>query len=69
MLDHEKVFTVAKNDAEFQKALKLTKQKFPSGWFLDTIQKGIWASGYAGWVLGRYGEREYMKRMDEWRLL
>lgn len=64
---HTRVFRIAKKDARFQKALNLTKQKQPNGLLSSELEKGIWAAGYAGWVMGRYGEAEYLKQHDLWR--
>ena len=70
MLDHEKVFKVAKRDEDFVLALKLTGQKLPrGGMFADTLELGIWAAAYSGWVLGRHGHAEWQRRMDVWRTL
>ncbi len=70
MLNHEKVFKVAKNDEEFVAALKATDQRLPRmSFFADTLELGVWAASYAGWVLGRYGADEFMRRMERWREL
>lgn len=68
MMNHEKVFKLAKADDEFRRAVVDSGQRFPSFSF-DTLEKGVWASGYAGWILGRYGAEEYKRRADYWRTL
>ena len=67
-MNHEKVFKIAKNDKEFRADVLASEQKFPR-WSFDTLEKGVWASGYAGWVLGKYGPAEYIRRRDIWRAL
>lgn len=66
MINHEKVFKAAKRDDQFRADLDQTHQKFPS-MFADTLVKGIWASAYSGWIMGRYGPAEYERRVEQWR--
>lgn len=67
-MNHEKVFKVAKRDRAFMSAIRASDQKMP-GFFADSLEKGIWAAGYAGWVLGYYGTKEYLRRKAEWEFL
>ena len=68
-LDHEKVFKLAKKDEDFQADLLLSNQKFPTSFLTGTLEKGAWAAGYAGWILGKLGSREYHRRKELWQLL
>jgi len=68
VLNHEKVFDLAKKDSLFLGYIKSSDQKFPR-WTWDTLEKGIWASSYAGWVLGYYGVEEYKRKVTLWRKL
>jgi hypothetical protein len=65
MMYHEKLYEVAKRDDEFKLAIKGSGQKLP--FWPDSIDKGMWAACYSGWVLGRYGNDEYMRRESQWK--
>jgi len=70
MLDHKRVFAIAKKDTVWLDHLKATDQKMPiGGFFGDSLEMGIWAAGYAGWILGKYGPEEYLRLRDIWRKL
>jgi len=68
MINHEKVYVIAKDDDVFNEQLKAMNEKMPR-FFVDTLEKGIWAACYAGWVLGYHGVKEYTRRQFEWRAL
>jgi hypothetical protein len=59
-----RLFKLAKKDEEFQAALIATGQKFPRFCF-DELEKGVWAAGYAGWVMGKRGPEVYLKMRAE----
>ena len=65
---HEKVYDVARRDKEYRADVKASPDDFPI-FTSDTLRKGIWAAGYAGWVLGRHGKEELVRRSAEWKLL
>jgi len=68
-MNHEKVFGLAKKDIGFNAALNASGQKMPTSLFSGTLEKGIWAAGYSGWILGTFGAAEHLRRSAEWRQL
>lgn len=68
-VDHTEVFKIAKADDEFIADMKLCDEKLPSVLFGDTLAKGVYASCYAGWILGKFGSREYLRRKSYWSTL
>lgn len=68
MVDHEKVFNEALKDKEFVNAMKETGEKIPYLSF-DTLEKGLWAAAYNGWILGKYGASELEVREIHWKTL
>lgn len=56
---HERVFEAALEDDDFQLALGISNQTPPVP--ADSLDKAIWAAGYAGWVLGHRGPAAYLK--------
>ncbi len=69
MMNHEKVYKVAKKDRAFIAAVELTGETIPVGLFADTMEKGMWVAMYSGWILGMFGTAESLRRSAEWRLL
>jgi len=67
-LNHEKVYKLAKKDVAFNKAIELSGQKMPAFSF-DTLEMGLWAAAYSGWILGTYGAKELIKRENMWKTL
>ena len=69
-LNHQKVFELCYDDPLFVADLKASGQKLPRFKFLtDTLEAGIWASAYAGWILGKFGPEVYKTKMEYWRTL
>ena len=68
-MDHEKIFSIAKKDLAFNTALKAAGEKMPTTMFSDTLEKGVWAASYSGWILGTFGAAIHLRRMEEWRQL
>lgn len=59
---HERVFAAALKDNDFKISLGLSEQKMPDP--ADSLDKAIWAAGYAGWVLGYRGAEAHNKLKD-----
>ena len=62
---HETIYKAAKRDDQFKAALGEAGQKLPL--FPDSLEKGVWAASYSGWILGRYGTAEYARREAQWK--
>jgi hypothetical protein len=57
---HVKVYKAAKKDIVFREEfLSIEGNSFPI--FAGTIQKGVIASFYCGWLVGRFGVSEGME--------
>jgi len=69
MMNHEKVYSkVVKRDTAFKADLIASHQKLPMFTF-DTLEMGMWAAAYSGWVLGKFGPVVLEQRSAEWKLL